>query len=459
MNYSTEGLYYYIDYLVQHNKIHDLYFNKFENQNHHGFCFSIKKHLFLMPSGFNDIKNRQFFCGMILKEHHFSIERSPQDNSNVHYTCHFENPNNTEEYLKFSVFFHKENHQKITRVSYYYITPLKMIKGDIPLNSSDRLDLSKEIFHKIPQGNETIQFKQLIDMAQTAFKYRLMNYLSNFHKMVELDTNNLHEQLKKFRTLNDEFKLSKYQDLSSAQKALIHIDKAIEIFKKMKVHYFNNPTLVDLEKYKTTLENEIKFTQHDNLKILQEDFLNSNTENSLVKAFKHNKISPLDDPLKAIQKIYDYAVVEGFLFYVQYIHNHFFMDLNPLPCYEKLINRIDANEAPDKAPKRIEVSNFLFDHSKQYHEKMRQHIENDDHDYFVEPGLEFELDVLSGMFLKNNLLAFTMYLQFSSKLASFDSDNLVKQIKKLSEYNKSHPVYIEAIENNAEYFKGLAGHQ
>jgi hypothetical protein len=135
------------------------------------------------------------------------------------------------------------------------------------------------------------------------------------------------------------------------------------------------------------------------------------------------------------------------------------MDLNPLPCYEKLINRIDANEAPDKAPKRIEVSNFLFDHSKQYHEKMRQHIENDDHDYFVEPGLEFELDVLSGMFLKNNLLAFTMYLQFSSKLASFDADNLVKQIKKLSEYNKSHPVYIEAIENNAEYFKGLASRQ
>jgi hypothetical protein len=90
---------------------------------------------------------------------------------------------------------------------------------------------------------------------------------------------------------------------------------------------------------------------------------------------------------------------------------------------------------------------------------MRQHIENDEHDNAIVPGLEFELDVLSEMFLKNNLLAFKMYLQFFSKLASFDDDLILKQLKKLSRHNENYPVYFEAIENHAQSVKGLAGHQ
>lgn len=439
----TEGFYHYIDKLYYERQLNDPYVNQVINQRHRGYCFSIKPYVFLPSTNINNIQNRRFFNDFRFKEHHLSIEKNEQFGSTIHYTCCFEKIKNQSEILKFSVFFDQKDHQKITRVSYRYLTT-KIHKGDIPLKSSPKLDVFKfiSLVSQLPIIHESITFEQLTKIALDSLKYRLSYHLHQYNLRIQSKLQLFNHAYAKYLPLSQQLQQGN-KDITTCQNAYVLLEDTLLAQKEILAYVQTKPSVKSLTEQKTKLKDTLIFANVDNLSLIQELGKKREMTNPLLKQFEHLKISPEHYSLAQISHIYETAILAGVLDLSKYIFQNFFF-IDYFLFSRRLLDVIEKAQDAPRLSKQIEVSNFLFEFSVSHQHAVMERLQlrtsasNTQH--------QPQMDILVKMFLNYNFQAFLMYLNFTGQYPTFDLNHTLEKLKSIAAKATSDNPYIEAIE-------------
>lgn len=419
MEYISQGIFDYFEFLYKNKKLQNSHANKVHNPIHQSFCFSLLPYHFLNPNKDFINGDRYFFDGLKFKEHHFSVEKNQEFNSNIHYTCTFEKTFKNTELLKISVFFHAKNFKKITRISYRYNNNDNLKKGEIPLNSSTSTDVFQLIFKTKSCSNENFTLEQLLDNASKALmNSRLGEHIRDYDDIIMPKLNDFHAYYLEYQNVYDSFKGSKFLNLAYGQKALALLEEAILIIKDF-------DSLVNFKKTKDELKklnSEVAFTFVDNLQAFKVAYPIEN-DHILVQYFLSKDIKPADDLNQQIQSIYESAMMSGALDLVQYIYEHFYLNSGQEALCDKLLNSIEvSNNQQGLQQKCIDVSNFLFHHSLHHRKAVMSRLG------LCEKPTKFHLDVLTQMSLDDNFLGFLMYVNYAKLFPQFNWDKAITSL-------------------------------